>query len=89
MNTMGIPIVTTQDRVRLFGWRCAAWGAAMTVLAVVSIASLGYIVIGPAAAVVDERMEKACGTWPRYEGEALTVVVVGGKVVCWNMGGRR
>lgn len=68
-------------------WRI---GVAVGILLGAAIASVvWHFATQPPVAVIDERIEKACGTWPRYEGEALTVVVVGGKLVCWNMGVNR
>jgi hypothetical protein len=40
----------------------------------------------PKKAVIDKRMEVACGRWPRYEGEILTILVLNGKSHCWEMG---
>ena len=68
-----------------YGYRRAAAGLMIGLF-------LGYLLgmpPAPAQAVVDTRMEVACGTWPRYEAEQLTIVVIGGKVHCWNTLHRR
>lgn len=71
-----VQIITT-PAIRAYGYRRAIAGLMIGLL-------LGYLASLPAAAVVDERMERACGQWPRYEAEQLTVIVIGGKVYCWN-----
>ena len=76
------PVVIVAPALRAYGYRRLAAGILIG-------AALAYGLMQPATAVVDTRMEKACGNWPRYEGEHLAVAVVNGKVICWQMGYNR
>lgn len=72
-------IVIAAPSIRAYGYRRLAAG----VLIGIALAVAGQTLTAQAP-VVDLRMEKACGVWPRYHGEQLTIVVIGTQVYCWN-----
>ena len=75
--------VIEQESVVRHARQCAAVGIALGII----LASIAWhFATQPAAAVIDPRMERACGTWPRHEAEVLLVFILGGKVHCWEMG---
>ena len=76
-----IPPVTviTAPSIRAYGYRRLVAG--LMIGAALALAWQSWATRVP---VIDPRMEVACGTWPRYEAEQLTIVVIGGKVHCWN-----
>ncbi len=75
------PIVTTEPEQRSFGNRRLIVGLLVG-------AVIGWMFAQrslPAPKVeVENRAHKLC-QWPRHEGEALTAVISGGKVQCYEL----
>jgi hypothetical protein len=81
MTRIDEPLVTTeaaQNALVRKAMLAAALSAVATYMLLVAF-------VPEVKAVINPSMEVACGTWPRYPGEHLTVVVTDdGRLNCWN-----
>jgi hypothetical protein len=77
---MNNPIVTNSRDLRHYA--VAAWLAGLVTGACLT-GAITYASAEPE--VIDPRMEKAC-QWPKRHGQAMMVVVLDGKIHCWEMG---
>ena len=72
------PYVTTEPEHAVYGYRRLIAGLAAG-------AVIGYAFALPAEKeVVPNRAHKLC-RWPRAEGEALTAIIIEGKVRCYEL----